>query len=31
MFTLRHTRRHEHATPWGSRQVFQFSVFRREG
>jgi len=31
MFTLRYTRRHEHATPWGSRQVFQFSVFRREG
>ncbi len=31
MFTLRYTRRHEHVTPWGSRQVFQFSVFRREG
>jgi SAM-dependent methyltransferase len=26
-----HTQRHEHATPWGSHQVFQFSVFRREG
>jgi SAM-dependent methyltransferase len=30
MFTLVHTRRHEHVTPWDSRQVFQFSVFRRE-
>jgi SAM-dependent methyltransferase len=30
-FRLLQTRRHEHATPWGSRQVFQFSVFRREG
>ena len=29
-FQLVHTRRHEHATPWGSRQMFQFSVFRRE-
>ncbi|QDW36427.1 class I SAM-dependent methyltransferase [Bradyrhizobium sp. KBS0727] len=29
-FRLLQTRRHEHATPWGSRQVFQFSVFRRE-
>ena len=29
-FRLVHTRRHEHATPWGSRQMFQFSVFRRE-
>jgi SAM-dependent methyltransferase len=29
-FKLVHTQRHEHATPWGSRQVFQFSVFRRE-
>jgi SAM-dependent methyltransferase len=28
---LVHTQRHEHATPWGSRQIFQFSVFRREG
>ncbi|NOJ48209.1 class I SAM-dependent methyltransferase [Bradyrhizobium archetypum] len=26
-----HTQRHEHATPWGSRQAFQFSIFRREG
>jgi hypothetical protein len=25
-----HTQRHEHATPWDSRQIFQFSVFRRE-
>ncbi|NOJ40674.1 class I SAM-dependent methyltransferase [Bradyrhizobium australiense] len=31
MFKLVHTQRHEHATPWGSRQIFQFSVFRREG
>jgi SAM-dependent methyltransferase len=30
-FKLVHTQRHEHATPWGSRQIFQFSVFRREG
>ena len=30
-FQLVHTRRHEHATPWGSRQQFQFSVFQREG
>ena len=29
MFQLVHTVRHEHATPWGSQQVFQFSVFRR--
>ncbi len=29
-FRLVHTRRHEHATPWGSRQMFQFSAFRRE-
>ena len=29
-FQLVHTRRHEHATPWGSQQMFQFSVFRRE-
>ena len=28
-FKLMHTNRHEHATPWDSRQVFQFSVFRR--
>ena len=25
------TLRHTHATPWGSQQAFQFSVFRREG
>lgn len=30
-FKLVRTQRHEHATPWGSRQVFQFSMFRREG
>jgi SAM-dependent methyltransferase len=30
-FTLVHAGRHEHATPWDARQVFQFSVFRREG
>ncbi|MDE5452164.1 methyltransferase domain-containing protein [Bradyrhizobium sp. CSA112] len=30
-FKLVHTQRHEHATPWDSRQNFQFSVFRREG
>jgi ubiquinone/menaquinone biosynthesis C-methylase UbiE len=30
-FKLVHTQRHEHATPWDSRQMFQFSVFRREG
>lgn len=29
-FQLVHTLRHEHATPWGSQQTFQFSVFRRE-
>ena len=29
-FKLVHTLRHEHATPWNSRQNFQFSVFRRE-
>jgi SAM-dependent methyltransferase len=29
-FKLVHTQRHEHATPWESRQIFQFSVFRRE-
>lgn len=28
-FTLVETRRHEHATPWGATQRFQFSVFRR--
>ena len=26
-----HTRRQEHATPWGSQQIFQFSIFRYEG
>ena len=30
-FLLVHTRRHAHATPWNSHQLFQFSVFRREG
>lgn len=29
-FKLGHTLRHEHGTPWGSQQVFQFSVFRRD-
>ncbi len=29
-FKLGHTLRHEHATPWGSQQIFQFSVFRRD-
>ena len=29
-FKLVHTQRHAHATPWQSRQSFQFSVFRRE-
>ena len=28
-FQLMATRRHVHATPWGSDQSFQFSVFRR--
>ena len=28
-FNLIDTRRHEHTTPWGSVQRFQFSVFRR--
>jgi SAM-dependent methyltransferase len=28
-FQLVDTRRHAHATPWGSNQSFQFSVFRR--
>jgi hypothetical protein len=28
-FQLADTRRHAHATPWGSDQSFQFSVFRR--
>ena len=27
-FRLIHTRRHEHVTPWGAAQPFQFSVFR---
>jgi ubiquinone/menaquinone biosynthesis C-methylase UbiE len=31
MFQLVRTIRHEHATPWGSQQVFQFSVFKRGG
>jgi ubiquinone/menaquinone biosynthesis C-methylase UbiE len=31
IFELVRTIRHEHATPWGSQQVFQFSVFRRGG
>jgi SAM-dependent methyltransferase len=30
-FKLVHTQRHAHATPWDSRQAFQFSVFRHEG
>lgn len=30
-FKLVDARRHEHATPWDARQIFQFSVFRREG
>lgn len=30
-FRLIHTQRHEHATPWGARQAFQFSILRREG
>ena len=29
-FKLVHARLHQHATPWGSEQAFQFSVFRRE-
>jgi SAM-dependent methyltransferase len=29
-FQLVDTRRHAHATPWGSDQSFQFSVFRRD-
>jgi ubiquinone/menaquinone biosynthesis C-methylase UbiE len=29
-FKLERTLRHEHATPWGSKQVFQFSVFRHD-
>jgi len=30
-FVLIDTRRHEHKTPWGSTQRFQFSAFRRAG
>lgn len=30
MFKLIHTMRHEHATPWGSHQAFQFAVFRHD-
>lgn len=30
-FALVDQRRHEHATPWGSIQKFQFSTFRRDG
>lgn len=30
-FALEETRRDEHATPWGSIQHFQFSVFRHSG
>ncbi|CAN7434215.1 class I SAM-dependent methyltransferase [Rhizobium sp. LjRoot254] len=30
-FTLIDHRRHEHVTPWGSIQKFQFSTFRRDG
>lgn len=29
-FKLVRSRRHQHTTPWGSQQAFQFSVFRRE-
>jgi trans-aconitate methyltransferase len=29
-FELIDTRRHEHTTPWGAMQKFQFSTFRRE-
>jgi hypothetical protein len=29
-FALVDTRRHEHVTPWGAMQKFQFSTFRRE-
>jgi trans-aconitate methyltransferase len=29
-FELIDTRRHEHVTPWGATQKFQFSTFRRE-
>jgi len=30
MFALIDSMRHEHVTPWGSPQAFQFSVFRRQ-
>lgn len=30
-FELIHTERHQHATPWESRQSFQFSIFRHVG
>jgi trans-aconitate methyltransferase len=30
-FVLTDTRRHDHATPWGAVQRFQFSTFRRLG
>jgi SAM-dependent methyltransferase len=30
-FQLVDTQRHDHSTPWGARQAFQFSIFRREG
>jgi SAM-dependent methyltransferase len=30
-FELIDTRRHEHTTPWGAKQKFQFSTFRRTG
>jgi SAM-dependent methyltransferase len=30
-FRLAESRRHEHSTPWGAIQKFQFSRFRREG
>ena len=29
-FELIDTRPHEHVTPWGATQKFQFSTFRRE-
>ena len=28
-FELIETRRHQHSTPWGPEQRYQFSVFRR--
>ncbi len=30
-FVLIESRRHDHATPWNSKQRFQFSLFRRQG